>query len=79
MPTVAMTTRGESTEPTGALAIFDAHATYLSEADEAELERRVAATDDVADLSLRTCQCGARLDGFDAYWGHLREVISQAR
>ena len=70
---------GESVQPTAALATLDAHGVYLSEADEAELIRRLAVTEDVAALSLRTCQCGVRVDGFDAYWEHLREVLSGAR
>lgn len=74
---MALTTREESAKPIGALAILDAHGVHLSEADEAELEQRLAANDDVANLSLRTCQRGVQLDGFDAYWGHLREVIGQ--
>jgi hypothetical protein len=76
---MALTASGESAQPTGALAALDAHGVYLSEADEAELIRRVAVTGDVGDLSLRTCQCGVRVDGFDAYWEHLREVFSQGR
>jgi hypothetical protein len=75
---VALTTRDESAAPIGALAILDAHGVHLSEVDEAELEQRLAANDDVANLSLRTCRCGARLDRFDAYWGHLREVMGKA-
>jgi hypothetical protein len=76
---MGVTSRAESSQPDGALAILDAHGVCLSEADEAELIRRVALTDDVGELSLRTCQCGVRVDGFDAYWGHLHEVLSQAR
>ena len=76
---MAVTPRGEGAQPTGALVTLDAHAVYLSEADEAEVTRRAAVTDDVGELSLRTCRCGMRLDGFDAYWEHLHEVFSQAR
>lgn len=76
---MALIASDESTQPTGALATLDAHGVYLSEADEAELIRRVAVTDDVGELSLRTCRCGVRMDGFDAYWEHLREVLSETR
>jgi hypothetical protein len=76
---MGMTASGENVQPTGALATLDAHGVYLSEADEAELIRRLAVTEDVAVLSLRTCQCGVRVDGFDAYWEHLHEVLSGAR
>jgi hypothetical protein len=57
-------------------AIIDRHGAYLSAADEAEIERRMAADADVADLALRTCRCGARLDGFDAYHAHLVAVFT---
>jgi hypothetical protein len=52
-----------------------AHGPYLSEADESEIDARIAAGSDVADLALRTCLCGARLDGFDAYHAHLVAVF----
>jgi hypothetical protein len=53
------------------LDILNAHGPFLSEADESEIHARIAAGSDVADLALRTCLCGARLDGFDAYHAHL--------
>ena len=53
-----------------------AHAVYLSDADEAEITRRQVETGDVGRLALRTCLCGARIDGFDAYWEHLNEVLT---
>ena len=58
--------------------ILRAHAAYLSDADEAEITRRQFETDDVGRLALRTCLCGARIDGFDAYWEHLRDALSRA-
>ena len=30
---------------------------------------------DVADLAVRTCSCGAHLEGFDGYYFHLKEVL----
>jgi hypothetical protein len=30
---------------------------------------------DIADLALRECHCGARIDGFDEYLFHLKEVL----
>jgi hypothetical protein len=50
----------------------------MSDADEAELVRRVTADADVADLALRTCMCGRRLSGFDDYYEHLRTVLREA-
>ncbi len=50
----------------------------MSDADEEEIIRRIAVTEDVADLALRTCMCGRRLEGFDDYFEHLRAVIREA-
>jgi hypothetical protein len=60
-----------------ALARLEAHSVFLSDADEAELIRRAFESDDVGELSLRTCLCGARIDGFDEYAIHLRDVLSK--
>lgn len=59
------------------LDILSAHAPYLSDADEAEIDARLVAGSDVADLALRTCLCGARLDGVDAYHVHLVQVLTR--
>ena len=58
-------------------AMLDAHGVYLSDSDEVEITRRLVEADDVGLLALRTCLCGARIDGFDEYWNHLREVFSR--
>ena len=58
------------------LDALNAHGAYLSDADEAEIDARLAAGADVADLALRTCLCGTRLDGFDAYHAHLVQVLT---
>ena len=57
--------------------VVNAHGPYLSDRDEAEIEARIAAGADIADLALRTCLCGARLDGFDAYHAHLVRVLTE--
>lgn len=57
---------------------LDAHGPYMSDSDEAEILRRMGADVDVADLALRTCMCGRRLDGFDDYYEHLRVVLREA-
>jgi hypothetical protein len=57
-------------------SVLDAHGVYLSDGDEAEITRRQLETDDVGRLALRTCLCGARIDGFDAYWDHLSEAMT---
>ena len=61
--------------PVNAVSILEAHAVYLSDRDEDEVTRRLVETDDVGELALRTCLCGARIDGFDSYTDHLREVF----
>lgn len=61
-----------------AAAVLEAHGPFLSDLDEAEIIRRIAVTEDVADLALRTCMCGRRLDGFDDYFKHLRAVVRAA-
>jgi hypothetical protein len=63
--------------------ILRAHGVYLSPADEDEIWQRLRAMlepqgdSDVADLALRTCLCGRRLEGFDAYFDHLAEVFDR--
>lgn len=63
---------------TNLLGVLDAHGPFMSDADEEEIIRRIGASDDVADLALRTCMCGRRLDGFDEYFEHLRVVLREA-
>lgn len=60
------------------LTVLDAHGPFLSDQDEAEIIRRIAIGEDVADLALRTCMCGRRLKGFDDYYDHLRTVVRDA-
>ncbi|MBX3032009.1 MAG: hypothetical protein KF809_17835 [Chloroflexi bacterium] len=57
------------------LAVLNGHGPYMSEADEAEIIGLLATSDDVADLAIRTCMCGRRLDGFDDYYEHLRAMV----
>ena len=56
---------------------IDAHGPYMSDSDESEIIRRMVESDDVADLALRTCMCGRRLEGFDDYFEHLRAVVEE--
>ncbi len=60
-----------------ALALLDAHGPFMSDSDESEMIRRMVDSDDVADLALRTCMCGRRLNGFDDYFEHLRAVLEE--
>lgn len=57
--------------------VLDEHRASLTAADEAEIVRRMMQTDDVAELALRTCACGQRIDGFYEYVDHLRAVIAR--
>ena len=68
--------RGDNDQIAAVIATLSAHGVYLSDADESELIKRFVQFDDVA-LALRTCMCGARIDGFDEYWNHLYEVFSR--
>lgn len=58
--------------------VLQQHAVFLSDSDEAELIRRAGETEDVGELALRTCLCGQRIDGFDAYWEHLRDALAES-
>ncbi len=57
---------------------LEAHGPFMSDSDEAEIVRRIVESDDVADLALRTCMCGRRLEGFDDYFEHLQAVLAEA-
>ena len=59
-------------------ALLDAHGPFMSDSDEVEIIRRMVESDDVAELALRTCMCGRRLEGFDDYFEHLRVVAREA-
>jgi hypothetical protein len=59
--------------------LLDGHGSFMSDSDEVEIIRRMVESDDVADLALRTCMCGRRLEGFDDYFEHLRAVLREAR
>lgn len=50
----------------------------MSDTDEAEIIRRIGTSHDVAELALRTCLCGRRLEGFDDYYEHLGGVLRAA-
>jgi ClpP class serine protease len=56
--------------------LLEAHAVFMSDADEDALIDRLVSSDDVADLALRTCLCGRRIDGFDDYHSHLVNVLT---
>ena len=62
--------------PKGVTDALRAHGTHLSDTDEVEINVRIAHGADIADLALRTCLSGARIDGFDAYWEHLRVALA---
>lgn len=69
----------DATTSADPLALLEAHGTYMSPADEAEIIDRALVVEDVGWLALRTCMCGARIEGFDEYTNHLIEVFRAAQ
>lgn len=63
-----------------AIKIIEAHIPSLTDAAEAEIERRFLDADeeglDYADAAYRVCACGKPIDGFYEYADHLKEVLS---
>ena len=64
-----------------AIEILKAHIPSMSPDNEDEILDRatnVIGTDelDVADLAIRTCSCGQRIDGFYEYVEHIKEVLA---
>ena len=62
--------------------VLNAHAVYLSDENEDEIIENggglITAGTDAADLAIRTCLCGARIDGFDEYTIHLKDEFRKA-
>lgn len=61
-----------------ALSVIDEHIPSLAVDDEEVIYDKANTFDpefDVAHLALRTCHCGAKIDGFYEYVDHLKEVI----
>lgn len=62
-----------------AIATIKAHIPSLSDEDETEITRLASnalfGDGDVADLAIRTCRCGAAIDGFYGYVDHLISVF----
>lgn len=64
-----------------ATSIIDQHIPSLTDEDDALIDERwtrIGAIDegvDNADLALRTCKCGKKIDGFYEYVDHLKEVL----
>ena len=59
-----------------AIALIKAHIPSLTDSDEAVIASRVGdlvtlIDADIADLAVRTCACGERVDGFYEYVDHL--------
>lgn len=70
-----------------AIAVIDQHIPYVSNKDELELNELRYSSDvdrfgqervDAADLALRTCSCGVRVDGFYEYIDHLKDELRKA-
>lgn len=69
---------------TNPIDILNAHACYLSDTNEDDILQHAASLmamnpdEDVANFAIRTCTCGARIDGFDEYHIHLKEQMEAA-
>ena len=62
---------------TSVLDVLNQHMVFLSDEDEEAIDKAIYDGTNAADLALRTCLCGARLNGFDEYHQHLREAIER--
>lgn len=61
------------------LDILDAHHTFMSNLNESDIDTlRFSIDADTADLAIRTCTCGKRINGFDEYHDHIRNEIERA-
>ena len=68
-----------------AISIIDQHIPSLTDEDEAVIEDHArdwlfpdpGYNSDAADLAIRTCKCGEKIDGFYEYVDHLKEVLKQ--
>lgn len=59
-----------------AVEIVKAHIPSIGDEDEQDIIANLF-DDDVANLALRTCHCGLRVDGFYEYVGHLIEELEK--
>lgn len=60
------------------LDIIKAHHPSIREGDDELITlRRFTIEADNADLAVRTCSCGAAIDGFDDFIYHLQAVIEE--
>ena len=65
------------------LKVLREHACFISDRNQEEMEEQLATwwsrgdDADVANLAIRTCLCGARIDGFDEYHAHLEEEVKK--
>jgi hypothetical protein len=66
------------------VAVIDAHIPSLSDENVEEINLAIfnmafeEKDADHADLAIRTCHCGARIDGFYDYIDHLKERLGEA-
>lgn len=59
------------------IATINAHVPSLSDEDIEAIYQRAAAIDQAADLAIRTCSCGQRIDGFYEYVDHLISIFEK--
>jgi len=68
-------------DPSYIIEVIDAHIPSLSDAAEATMDSLMAldnGINDWADFAVRTCSCGARIDGFYEYVDHLKARLRDA-
>lgn len=79
-----MTSRSRDAIKAAVVEVIDAHTPSLSDEDDAAIwaiiERGMGGyhENDVADLAIRTCMCGVRIDGFYEYIDHLKDELRKA-
>ena len=64
---------------TDPITLLNQHIPSLSDEDEKQIEN-VLRWDhwyDTADLAIRTCHCGKKIDGFYEYVDHLKDIFTR--
>ena|SRR5258708_6704647 len=62
------------------ISIIDQHIPSLTDENEDEIIELSGKTDDfdAADLAIRTCRCGVRIDGFEEFAAHIKDELQKA-
>lgn len=61
------------------IEVIDAHIPSLTDEDDLAIDGAMYQVGNTnADLAIRTCMCGKKIDGFYEYTDHLKEVLRDA-